>query len=231
MRKRPSGDVCNDTRNSVKRSNRPRCGRKGHTGATCYFKNIVCNYFHKLGYIERACYKKKKDTTVHTVKSNNSDTLQTVKMVRSAPQLQQIISLDGRQIIFEIDTGDGDSFLSKSCWIKIGRPALQTTEKVYTSASGHKLPVLGVYKAKSVAVVHNNESSHDGKQIGFLVTDIPQLNLLGRDAIATLSTSLDDMIHGKQCSLPLCKSVYQWAESLQSACKQKCNEFPDVFSD
>ena len=108
---------------------------------------------------------------------------------------------------------------------------MQTTDKVYTSACGHKLPVLGVCKAKPVAVMHNNESSLDGKQIDFVVTDIPQLNLLGRDAIATLSISLDDMIHGKQCSLSLCKSVYQCAESLRSACRQMRNEFPDVFSD
>ena len=105
----------NPNRNSVNRSNGPPCGRKGHTGTTCYFKNTVCNYCHKLGHIQRACNKKKKDTTVHTVKPNNSDTLQTVKMVRSAPQLQQIISLDGHQTIFEIDTNAGDSFLSKSC--------------------------------------------------------------------------------------------------------------------
>ena len=152
-------------------------------------------------------------------------------MVRSAPQLQQIISLDGHQTIFEIDTGAGNSFLSKSCWIKIGRPALQTTDKVYTSASGHKLPVLGVYKAKSVAIMRNNKSSLDGKQIDFVVVNIPQLNLLGRDAIATLSISLDDMIHGKQCSLFLCKSIHQCVESLQSACKQMYSEFPDVFGD
>ena len=163
------------------------------------------------------------------MKPNNLDTLQTVKMVRSVPQLQQIISLDGHKTIFEIDTGAGDSFLSKSCWIKIGRPALQTTDKVYTSASGYKLPVLDVYKAKSVAVMHNNESSLDGKQIDFVVTDVPQLNVLGRDAIATLSISLDDIIHGKQCSLSLCKSVHQCAESLQNACKQMCYEFPDVL--
>ena len=64
-----------------------------------------------------------------------------------------------------------------------------------------------------------------------MVTDFSQLNLLGRDAIATLSISLDNVIYGKQCSLFFCKSVYQCAESLQSACKQMCNEFPDVFID
>ena len=108
---------------------------------------------------------------------------------------------------------------------------MQTNDKVYTSAFGHKLPVLGVYKAKSVAVMHNNESSIDGKQIDFVVTDIPQLNLLSRDAITTLSISLDDMIHGKQCSLSLCKPVYQCAESFQSACKKMCDELPNVFND
>ena len=118
--------------------------------------------------------------------------MQTVKMVSSVPHLLQIINLDGHQTSFEIDTDAGDSFLSKSCWLKIDQPALQTTDKVYTSASVHKLPVLGVYEAKSVAVMHNNESSLDGKQIDFVVIDIPQLNLLGRNAIATPSISLDD---------------------------------------
>ena len=165
------------------------------------------------------------------MKLNNSDTLQTVKMVRSVTQLLQIINLDGHQTSFEIDTGAGDSFLSKSCWIKIDRLALQTTDKVYTSASVHKLPVLGVYKAKSVAVMHNNESSLDGKQIDFVVTDIPQLNLLGRNAIATPSISLDDMIHEKQSTTP-----QQWRIELASLSytikyrSGKQNTGPDTFS-
>ena len=108
---------------------------------------------------------------------------------------------------------------------------MQTSDKVYTSASGHKLLVLGIYKAKSVAVMHNNKSSLDCKQIDIVITDIPQLKLLGRDAIATLSISLDNVIHEKQCNLSSCKPVCQCVESLQSACKQMCNEFPDVFND
>ena len=81
----------------------------------------------------------------------------------------------------------------KSRWIKIEQQALQTTDKVCTSASGYNLSVLGVYKPKSVAFMHDNESSLDCKQIDFVDTDIPQLNLLSREAIATLSMSLDDV--------------------------------------
>ena len=58
VRKRPSADVCDVTRNSVDRSNGLPCGccgKKGHTGTTCYFKNTVCNYCHKLGHFESAC--------------------------------------------------------------------------------------------------------------------------------------------------------------------------------
>ena len=69
--------------------------------------NILCNYCHTLGHIEKSCYQK--DTAIRTVKPKNSDTLQTVKMVTS-PQLQQIISFDGNHTIFEIDTCAGDSF-------------------------------------------------------------------------------------------------------------------------
>ena len=102
------------------------------------------------------------------MKPNNFDTLQTVKMVTSTPQLQEIISLDGNQTIFETDEGARNSFLSKLCWIKIQQTALQTTDKVYSSTSGHNLPVLGVYKAKSVAVTHDNKSSLNDKQIDFV---------------------------------------------------------------
>ena len=84
---------------------------------------------------------------------------------------------------------------------------------------------MGVYKTKSVAVMHDNESTLHDKQIHFVVTDISQINLLLRDAIATLSVSLDDMIHGEQCSSSLCKPVYQRVKSLQSACKQMCIVF------
>ena len=124
----------------------------------------------------------------------------------------------------------GIAFFQNRVGIKLADQHCKLLIKFIHKASGHKLPVLGVYNAKSVAVMHNNKSSLDRKQIDFVVTDIPQLNVLSREVITTLNIALDDMIDGKQCGLSLCKSVYQCAESLQSACQQMCNKFP-VFND
>jgi len=103
-----------------------RCGKAGHTGPKCKFKTYVCNYCKKVGHIERACLKKRKDR----------ESVQTISLVKSTPQLKQTLCLNGQEITFEVDTGAGDSFLSKNSWFKIGKPELQASDKKYESASG-----------------------------------------------------------------------------------------------
>ena len=66
------------------------------------------------------------------------------------------------------------------------------------------------------------------------MTTIPHLNLLGRDSIATLGISVDSMMNKRLCS-DMKETVHQVSNyvkhdmTLQSACEQMCQNFPDVF--
>ena len=202
-----------------------RCGKTGHTGSNCRYKTYVCNYCKKIGHIERACHKKPKDTAQ----------VQTIKLVKSTPQLKQTLCIDGEEVVFEVDTGAGDSFLSKISWLRLGKPALQVSNKTYESASEHHLPVLGVFKPNSVSIAQDHNSQIAVYDVNFVVTELPQLNLLGSNVIVQLGVSVDYLLYPGKASSSVtmeAKPVYQCIEndtSLQSACKQLCDQFPHVF--
>jgi len=46
-----------------------------------------------------------------------------VNSVRSVPQLQQSLELNGKPFIFEIDTGASACFISKAFWKRLGKPS------------------------------------------------------------------------------------------------------------
>ena len=84
-------------------------------------------------------------------------------------------------------------FLSKSNWLKMGRPQLKVPSKNYESASGHNLPVLGVFQPQSVSLCKNDVTQEVANDIEFVVTELPKLNLLGRNIIVMLDISVDDL--------------------------------------
>ena len=202
-----------------------RCGKTEHTGKMYRYILATCNYCKKVGHVERACLKKEKDPTQF---------VQTVKLIKSTPQIKQTICLDGEEMCFEVDTGAGDSFLSYTNWQKMGQPPLQESKKRFESASGHSLPALGVFQPKSVYVNGENKEMC-AKNINFVVTELPQLNLLGRNVIVQLGVSIDNLLYSENMffvSKRDVKPVLQCMEaetSLQIACKQMCQDFPDVF--
>ena len=83
----------------------------------------------------------------------------------------------------------GWNLLSTELWKSIGLPSLQKSDGNYQSASKHTLPIVGAftYEAKHV------ESAALIK-MPFLVSEVPDLNLLGRDAIKALHISLDKFV-------------------------------------
>jgi len=75
----------------------------------------------------------------------------------------------------------------------------------------------------------------DRNDVNFVVTELPQLNLLGRNVIVQFGMSIDYLLYPDSAHSNVVtevKPVNQCIErdtSLQVACKQLCDEFPDLF--
>ena len=89
-----------------------------------------------------------------------------------------------------------------------------------------------MFKPQSVSSPKDN--NYKVCDIDFVVTELPHLNLLARNVIAQLGISVDYLLYHekvKNC-VATSKLIYKCIEndtSLQSACKQLCKSFPEVF--
>jgi len=63
----------------------------------------------------------------------------------------------------------------------LGKPKLQQAQWRYHSSSKHPLPIIGVFTAQA-----KYGDASKSYQVSFLVSEIPDLNLLGRDAIKAM---------------------------------------------
>ena len=129
-------------------------------------------------------------------------------------------------INFEVDTGAGDNFLGKTAWKELGEPILEAPSQQFESASQHKLPVLGTVLLQAETENYNQQS------LGFNVTELPDLNLLGRSAIAQLGISVDTLIEQNSGAHAQCNAVFEDLKpdrKLQAECRKLCEEFPHLF--
>ena len=144
-----------------------RCGKKGHSPKECHFVNAVCHYCNKKGHIQSACLAKKKNQ--QSINTISSETIQTVKAINAIPYVEQAVLVDGKPFTFEVDTGAGENFRSRNNWIELGKPPLQQVDESFQSASGHKLPVLGVYSPQNVTFINDEKkSSSDDCKVRFI---------------------------------------------------------------
>nr|KAG5706589.1 hypothetical protein BaRGS_028760 [Batillaria attramentaria] len=115
------------------------------------------------------------------------------------------------------------------------KPKLDDVTHRYESASKHDLPVLGTFMGQTKDPVTGKQSS-----IPYIVTKIPDLNLLGRNAIQALGISVDNALglksiesqvksEGAKESHPKTSSTTY--ASLQKDCHTLCDKFPDLFKE
>ena len=133
----------------------------------------------------------------------------------------------------ELDAATTGNFLSLPVWKQLGKPKLDDVRHRYESASKHNLPVLGTFMAQTKHPVTGKQSS-----IPYIVTKIPDLNLLGRNAIQTLGISVDNALGPRSIeSQAKTKGVEAGHPatsdepyvSLQRDYQKLCDEFPDLF--
>ena len=209
----------------------PRCGKTDHKLVDCPFKKAVCRYCKKLGHLEAVCLKKQRQTQpVKTISKHHR--IQTVKVIEAVLQLQQSVQIQGKQFVFEVDTGAGDNFCSNDVWCDLGKPALSPVTGRYEVANGQPLPTLGTFT--TVVSLQGGKSSQ-GKSVDFIVTKVPRLNLLGRSAIVRLNVNIPALLglpaekqEGPISVRPIFDDLRP-DPTLQDACRQLCQEFPELF--
>ena len=110
----------------------------------------------------------------------------------------------------ELDTATAANFLSLQEWQRLGKPQL--------CKSKHDLPVRGSFEATTS---YRNCTT----RLIFMVTEVPGLNLLGRDAIKALGITVKDFFF----STAKATSSAEIDRGLQSACSKLCDDYADLF--
>ena len=172
-----------------------RCDKTGHDQKNCCYKHSTCNYCKNRGHLEAACRKKKK-----AIRPERK--MPEVKTIRAifegernrVPELQLPVKLNGTCTFdFEVDTGAGDNFLGSNTWRDLGQLHLTESHRQFESASQHKLPVKGCVTLNSQVTQHNFPSQT--KALDFQVTELTNLNLLGRNGIQELGILVDALLN------------------------------------
>ena len=210
----------------------PRCGQSDHESKNCHFREAICHFCQKMGHLQTVCLKKRRGAQPVRVISKKH-TICTVKIVNSIPQLQQPIRMGSKCFIFEVDTGAGDNFCSKDVRTELGKPTLGKAHGHYEVANGQTLPTLGAFKTS--VTLEGVKDSREGP-LEFIVTETPNLNLLGRDAIVRLGVDIPalmgmtpSMSQGNDNTVKPISDSLKPDMALQQACRRLCEEFPDLF--
>ena len=139
------------------------------------------------------------------------------------PKLEVSLNIQGNECLMELDTATTGNFLSRTYWEQMGCPPLDEPAWKYESASQHEVPVMGTFIAK--ATVPGTKHEHN---IRFIVSDVPDLNLLGRTATKEMGISVDKVLNATQP----CNAVFSHLKAdtqLRDKCRLLCNQFPDLW--
>ena len=133
-----------------------RCGRGGHKASQCKFLKEKCHACGKIGHLKRMCRSHRSQGTVKTVDTSTTGTGQYQlyhledSTLPKASQNPYVVTLtvDGKQLQFEVDTGASLSLISeetyKEFWPDMSLQDTTVNLKTYT---GTPLKVLGVMNA------------------------------------------------------------------------------------
>ena len=168
-----------------------RCG-KVHKELDCPYKEAKCHFLDKKGHLQAVCQKKQRQEQGRS-SHNPVKRITIAELVKAilgevsqdAPRLDVPVTIQDRQFTMELDTATTGNVVSLPVWKQLGKPKLDDVRHRYESASKHKLPVLGTFMAETKHPVTGKQSS-----IPYIVTKIPDLNLLGRRLWGFLSTML-----------------------------------------
>ena len=106
-------------------------------------------------------------------------------------------------------------------WRRLGCPKLSTTTTTYHSATGDKISIKG--KCTIQASIWNK---NDWKPFIINVTNIPGLNLIGRNSIQEFEINVNKLLREANV-----KHVFVTSTSeITKECKRLCSEFEEIFA-
>ena len=214
-----------------------RCGKQ-HSARDCQYSESTCHFCNKKGHLEAVCKKKQfqeRNKTSYSVKCvKKAELVKAIfdEDVKESPKLDVPISIENKKFTIELDTATPGNFITVPVWKQLGKPKLEDVSHRYESASKHDLPIIGSFMGHTT----DPATGKEGK-IPYIVTKVPDLNLLGRDAIKTLGISVDKVLGLKiiesqpkirEAEKPNSSVSYV---SLEQECLNTCEEFPELFKD
>ena len=127
------------------------------------------------------------------------------------PKFEVVIAVNDTKVTVEFNTATAANFLSLQEWHRLGKPQLCKTLCKIQSASKHELPVRGSFEA---TISYRNCTT----SLIFMVTEVPGLNLLERDAFKALSITVDEFFFSSAKAI----SSAEIDQNLQWACSKLC---------
>jgi predicted aspartyl protease len=176
-----------------------RCGDQ-HEASKCPFIDSECYKCQKKGHIARACrssqpkknewqqngknHGRHTNMVVDSLDGQNSgydvnDVIGAVRDRTSGKPITVQISINGRPIVMELDTGSAVTILNEKTWRQLGKPRLEDSSAYLTSYSGHRLSILGDLKGEV-------EANGQHEVLYATVLKTRESNLLGRDWLRAL---------------------------------------------
>ena len=215
------------------------CGKNNHLYVDCKHRKSTCNYCGRLGHLQAACFsKKRKENTsrdqakVDTVVISKCD-----QVVDSHERdiLRLPIRLQDQTLNFEVDTGAGRNLLSREFWKSLGNPKLSATNTCLRDANGREIETLGEFIMPCrLSEDYTATMKPEEADLKFLVVKRP-VNLLGRGGIVLLKVDITSIMLSRRTAARVFNSesvaFVNTEANLQSACKQLCDEFPELFKD
>ena len=215
-----------------------RCG-KAHKHTDCPYKDATCHFCDKKGHLQAVCRKKQRDQRPHpsVKKITKTELVKAIlgESTQDIPSLDVPVTIHDQQFKMELDTATTGNFVSRSVWKQLGKPKLQDVRQRYESASKHDLPVLGTFMGHTKDPATGRQGSFQ-----YIVTKIPDLNLLGRNAIQTLGISVDSALglrsiesqaKGEGATARHPTTSNEPYVSLQRDCATLCDEIPELFEE
>ena len=174
-----------------------RCGSRNHEAETCGFKEAECYGCHKRGHTARMCKSKK------TAKPDNARELEEVmgdmkvaednvfdlykcEVSRVDPFIVHL-SVNGRLVKMEVDTGASLSVISEEGFKKLRQTNLEGTDIVMKTYSGEKIAALGVAEVEV-------EWKNAIKKLPLIVMPGQTSMLLGRNWMRELEIGIPELM-------------------------------------